>query len=64
LERDGVSNPDLAWQDTVLLPVGSTVDILLDASNPGTWMAHCHISEHLESGMHMTFVVDSARAGP
>jgi FtsP/CotA-like multicopper oxidase with cupredoxin domain len=64
LERDGVPNPNLAWQDTVLLPVGSTVDILLDASNPGTWMAHCHISEHLESGMHMTFVVDSARAGP
>ncbi|HEV2751906.1 MAG TPA: multicopper oxidase family protein [Gemmatimonadales bacterium] len=64
LDRDGVPNENLAWKDTVLLPVGSTVDILLDASNPGTWMAHCHISEHLESGMHMTFVVDSASAGP
>jgi suppressor of ftsI len=58
LSTDGVPNPNLAWKDTVLVPVGSTVDILLDASNPGTWMAHCHIAEHLESGMHMTFVVE------
>jgi len=40
------------------------VDLLLEASNPGRWMAHCHIAEHLESGMHMTFTVDSAKAGP
>jgi suppressor of ftsI len=58
LERDGVPNPDLAWQDTDLVPVGSTEDILLDASNPGTWMAHCHIAEHLEAGMMMRFTVD------
>jgi len=64
LERDGVPTTNLAWKDTVLLPVGATVDILLEASNPGRWMAHCHIAEHLESGMHMTFTVDSAKAGP
>lgn len=58
LTRDGVPNPDLAWQDTDLIPVGSTDDILLDASNPGRWMAHCHIAEHLESGMMMSFTVD------
>jgi FtsP/CotA-like multicopper oxidase with cupredoxin domain len=40
--------------------VGQTVDILLDAANPGKWMAHCHIAEHLESGMHMMFRVDPA----
>lgn len=64
LDRDGVPTSNFAWKDTVLLPVGSTVDILLEASNPGRWMAHCHIAEHLESGMHMTFTVDSASAGP
>ena len=64
LERDGVPTTNLAWKDTVLLPVGATVDLLLEASNPGRWMAHCHIAEHLESGMHMTFTVDSAKAGP
>ena len=35
LQRDGVPNTDLVWQDTDLIPVGSTEDILLDASNPG-----------------------------
>jgi FtsP/CotA-like multicopper oxidase with cupredoxin domain len=60
LARDGVPTPDLAWQDTDLVPVGSTEDILLDASNPGTWMAHCHIAEHLEAGMMMQFTVDSS----
>jgi suppressor of ftsI len=58
LARDGVPNPYLAWKDTELIPVGETVDILLDASNPGRWMAHCHIAEHLESGMHLVFTVD------
>ncbi len=55
LDQNGVRNTNLAWKDTFLLPAGNTVDILLEISNPGTWMAHCHISEHLESGMMMTF---------
>ena len=58
LTRDGMPNANLAWQDTELIPVGSVEDLLLDASNPGTWMAHCHIAEHLEAGMHMMFTVD------
>jgi len=60
LARDGVPNGNLVWKDTVLVPVGSTVDILLELSNPGEWMAHCHIAEHLEAGMRTTFIVDSA----
>jgi FtsP/CotA-like multicopper oxidase with cupredoxin domain len=39
------------WKDTVLVPAGHTVDILLDAHNPGDWMFHCHIAEHLSNGM-------------
>jgi FtsP/CotA-like multicopper oxidase with cupredoxin domain len=58
LSVDGVSNNNLAWKDTVLIPGGSTVDILLDASNPGVWMAHCHIAEHLHSGMMLTYKVE------
>jgi FtsP/CotA-like multicopper oxidase with cupredoxin domain len=49
--RDGVRPANLVWKDTVLLPVGSTVDLLIDASNPGPWMIHCHVAEHLSSGM-------------
>jgi suppressor of ftsI len=49
--RDGVPTANLVWKDTVVIPVGSTVDLLIDASNPGHWMLHCHIAEHLGSGM-------------
>jgi len=58
LARNGVPNENLAWKDTVLLPTGTTTDILLEITNPGPWMAHCHISEHLEAGMRMLFTVD------
>ena len=58
LARNGVPNENLAWKDTVLLPTGTTTDILLEITNPGSWMAHCHISEHLEAGMRMLFTVD------
>ncbi|HXB24637.1 MAG TPA: multicopper oxidase domain-containing protein [Gemmatimonadaceae bacterium] len=58
IDRDGVRNTNLAWQDTELVPVGTTEDLLLDASNPGVWMAHCHIAEHLDAGMMMRFTVD------
>ena len=39
---------------------GETVDILLDVTNPGIWMAHCHIAEHHEGGMMFSFLVDAA----
>jgi FtsP/CotA-like multicopper oxidase with cupredoxin domain len=26
-------------------------------SNPGLWMAHCHIAEHMQSGMMFIFNV-------
>lgn len=55
LAQNGVRNTNLAWKDTFLLPAGGSADILLEVSNPGTWMAHCHISEHLESGMMLSF---------
>lgn len=58
LERNGVKETNLVWKDTVFIPSGETVDILLDTSNPGIWMAHCHIAEHLESGMMFSFKVE------
>jgi FtsP/CotA-like multicopper oxidase with cupredoxin domain len=38
------------------------VDLLLDVSNVGRWMAHCHIAEHHESGMMFSFDVAPADA--
>ena len=58
LAVNGVENENLAWKDTALVPVGGTMDILLELSNPGRWMLHCHIAEHLEAGMKMVFTVD------
>jgi FtsP/CotA-like multicopper oxidase with cupredoxin domain len=57
LARDGVVEPNLVWKDTVLVRTGQTVDILFDVTNPGLWMAHCHIAEHMQSGMMFSFNV-------
>jgi FtsP/CotA-like multicopper oxidase with cupredoxin domain len=58
LAVNGVPPPTWGWKDTVLLPAGATVDILVEFTNPGRWMLHCHIAEHVESGMMTTFTVE------
>jgi len=57
LNNNGVPNDNLVWKDTVLVPKGSTIDILVDVTNPGEWMMHCHIAEHLEAGMMTSLMV-------
>ena len=57
LAVNGAPKRNLAWKDTVLIPAGATVDLLLELSNPGRWMAHCHIAEHLSANMMMGFTV-------
>jgi FtsP/CotA-like multicopper oxidase with cupredoxin domain len=57
LARDGEPDDNLVWKDTVLVRAGQTVDILLELTNPGLWMAHCHIAEHAQAGMMFSFVV-------
>jgi FtsP/CotA-like multicopper oxidase with cupredoxin domain len=57
LARDGTPEENLVWKDTVLVRTGETVDILLDITHAGRWMAHCHIAEHHESGMMFSFNV-------
>ena len=58
LSVNGVRNEHLVWKDTVLLPTGFVAEVLLEISNPGKWMLHCHVAEHIESGMRMVFEVD------
>jgi FtsP/CotA-like multicopper oxidase with cupredoxin domain len=60
LARNGVPEDNLVWKDTVLVRTGQVVDILFDVSNPGLWMAHCHIAEHMQSGMMFSFNVARA----
>ena len=57
LSRNGQPSSNLVWKDTALIPAGETVELLVEMSNPGRWMLHCHIAEHLGSGMMMVFEV-------
>jgi suppressor of ftsI len=57
LSTNEVSNTNLVWKDTTLIQTGDTIEILVDMSNPGVWMMHCHIAEHLHSGMMAHFTV-------
>jgi FtsP/CotA-like multicopper oxidase with cupredoxin domain len=57
LSRNDKPEPNLVWKDTVLIRPDEVVDILLDVTNRGLWMAHCHIAEHNQSGMMFSFPV-------
>jgi FtsP/CotA-like multicopper oxidase with cupredoxin domain len=35
----------------VLVHPQESVDVVVVPEDPGTWMAHCHVLEHAESGM-------------
>jgi FtsP/CotA-like multicopper oxidase with cupredoxin domain len=58
LSRDGVRTENLVWKDSAIIPAGETVELLVDMSNPGRWMMHCHIAEHLSAGMMAAFIVE------
>ena len=51
LSRNGRATPHREWRDTVLMAPREKVDIAFVADNPGDWMFHCHILEHMEGGM-------------
>ncbi|HBD24496.1 MAG: Multicopper oxidase family protein [Parcubacteria group bacterium GW2011_GWF2_40_69] len=58
LSTNGKPNNNLVWKDTTLIQNGDTVEILVEMTNPGEWMAHCHIAEHLEASMMFGFKVE------
>lgn len=39
------------FTDTYLLGKNETARIALVADNPGTWMFHCHVVDHMETGL-------------
>lgn len=58
LSRNGQVNANMAWKDTVLVLPGDTIELLVEMSNTGVWMLHCHIVEHLFAGMMSSFRVE------
>jgi FtsP/CotA-like multicopper oxidase with cupredoxin domain len=51
LDRDGVTEPQLGWKDTIVLGPQQTLRAALYYDEPGMWMFHCQIPEHAERGM-------------
>lgn len=64
LAVNGLPVKNLAWKDTWLVGAGFTVDLILETANPGTWMAHCHISEHMLGDMMFHFRVEEPPPDP
>ena len=44
---DGNSMPPDWKQNTVDIPPGQTVDVVIEGTNPGTWVFHCHVVQHV-----------------
>jgi FtsP/CotA-like multicopper oxidase with cupredoxin domain len=58
LKTDGLKNSNLVWKDSVNIPIGGSVELLTEFPKEGEWMMHCHIAEHLSSGMMTSFEVN------
>jgi manganese oxidase len=46
--KDGWTLPEPHYEDTVLVAPGERIDVLVDASEVGTWAYHCHVLTHAE----------------
>jgi FtsP/CotA-like multicopper oxidase with cupredoxin domain len=57
LSRDGRPEPHTPWRDTVTAGAGQKIEIALVADNPGKWLLHCHMAEHMAAGMVTWFEV-------
>ncbi len=45
------------WRDTVLIDPGERDALRFVADNPGRWLIHCHMAEHMAGGMLTWFEV-------
>jgi len=51
LSRNGKPPQTPIWRDTVLIGPRERMEIAFVADNPGAWLLHCHIPEHMDAGM-------------
>ena len=51
LSRNGKPPQSPIWRDTVLVSPRERMEIAFVADNPGAWLLHCHIPEHMDAGM-------------
>jgi FtsP/CotA-like multicopper oxidase with cupredoxin domain len=64
IAKDGypVTNPSL--EDTVTVAPGERYTVLVHATNPGTWVWHCHILPHAENDQGMFGMVTALVVKP
>jgi FtsP/CotA-like multicopper oxidase with cupredoxin domain len=48
---------NLRTTDVIELLPGSMVTVDMLADNPGTWLFHCHVADHMEAGMMATYTI-------
>lgn len=41
---------------------GTFQTIELVAENPGTWLLHCHVADHIHAGMETTYTINKSGA--
>ena len=51
LEHNDRAMPYPVWRDTLLLGPREQARFAFVADNPGRWLMHCHIPEHMDAGM-------------
>lgn len=39
-----------------------TIDLV--AENPGTWLLHCHVADHIHAGMETTYTINKSGVVP
>ncbi len=49
IAKDGWTLPTPHFEDTVLVAPGERVDVIVEATEVGTWAFHCHVLTHAES---------------
>ncbi|MCI4391509.1 hypothetical protein PGIGA_G00135300 [Pangasianodon gigas] len=48
--------------DVYALFPGTFKTVELQAGAPGTWLIHCHVSDHIDAGMETTFTIEAAKS--
>ncbi|XP_047462058.1 ferroxidase HEPHL1 [Mugil cephalus] len=43
---------------------GTFQTVAMVAKNPGTWLLHCHVNDHIHGGMETTFTIKENRQSP
>lgn len=58
VSKNGTPVSDEIWKDTINIPAGEYIDVVVTFDKVGTWMVHCHILDHEDGGMMTSIKVE------